>query len=360
MIAMGILLSFFLLLKQALIKKTYGVYVLKAPTKEMVSLPYVDGFFLRLRWASVEPKEGEYVWREIDTALELVKTTNKRLSLGIKPGVDTPDWVYAAGAKGFTFKDHMPYRKQTFCTQQTIPIPWDSVYLEKWKKFITAFGQRYGKNPYISHVKITGVNTMTLETILPRSRGEVVTSPLSGTSCVLQDDVVNWQKEGYTRVRMEKAWKSIADTFYKAFSGKQIALMDARFPPIDDVGGIIKGKDDPVLAQRLVEYAAMTYGKSFILQNNGLSAYWVSPFVSKYAKWIATGYQMLWFVTNDSTGRMNKKVYPYDPYEVLLKAIQLGKSAGAQFVEIYEQDITNQALTDVIIEAHKLYKGNAK
>ena len=63
---------------------------------------------LRVDWAQLEPREGEFDWSQIDRFLEAWAKIGKVVNLGVmcanthttNPlGYATPDWVFAAGAK---------------------------------------------------------------------------------------------------------------------------------------------------------------------------------------------------------------------------------------------------------------------
>jgi PKD repeat protein len=69
------------------------------------------------------------------------------------------------------------------------------------------------------------------------------------------------------------------------------------------------------------------------------------------ANQVTTGYQMLWRVTNESTGRMNNYVTPFDPSAVLQAAVDKGLAANARFLEIYQLDILNADLQGVLANA---------
>lgn len=97
-------------------------------------------FYVRAPWSFFEPEEGEYAWNDensnyyklIDHAL------NNDLKLAFRVYVDsqdsytqaTPEYVKNAGAKG-VIKDHWT------------PYVNDKVFLEKFTKFIEAFGAEY-------------------------------------------------------------------------------------------------------------------------------------------------------------------------------------------------------------------------
>jgi hypothetical protein len=106
------------------------------------------------------------------------------------------------------------------------------------------------------------------------------------------------------------------------------------------------------LVEKLINKGIAHYGAPrYVVQNNGLSDFWVSPQVMRAAGQVDTGYQMLWFVTDDSTYRMNHGI-PIDPATELQTAADNGVAAGARFLEIYYADIVNPDLQDVIATAH--------
>src|SRR4029077_15947243 len=63
--------------------------------------------------------------------------------------------------------------------------------------------------------------------------------------------------------------------------------------------------------------------------------------------------QMLWFVSGDTTYRMNSGI-PGDPQSILLQAITIGTHYGTQFQEIYEADLKDPTLSAVIDTANTL------
>jgi hypothetical protein len=326
-----------------------GIYSLGIPDapipQAILANPSVDGVALRATWDHIETADGVFDWSYLDSQVSAATAAGKKISLSIAAGIDTPAWVYQAGAASFTFID------KSSPTPQTIPVPWDPVFLAKWQDFVQALGDRYGANPNVVSVKITGINSTTEETMLPRSTGESATN--GTTTWTTTNDVANWQKAGYTRQKVEDAWLTIADSFAQAFPQSKIALVMVpnAFPPLDDSGKLISGSGDNQLVSDLISQGIARYGDQFIVQNNGLSDFWVSGQVASVASQVTTGYQMLWRVTSDSTGRMNGYVTPFDPHAVLQTAVDLGLQAHAEFLEIYQMDILNAGLADVLADA---------
>ena len=330
---------------------TLGVYELLTSNQDIsrdrnLNNPYVDGFALRYTWNFLEPVRGQYNWSFVDRQINSIPA-GKSFSLSVTAGfgtdhdgtfnVGTPAWVYQAGARPFTFTD-----PKTGSPAQ-IPLPWDPVFQSVWTDFIGALGAHYSNNPRPSHVKITGVNTDTAETTLPPP-------PAS--------DLKEWGEVGYTRAGMETAWEGIANAFHTAFPNQPIAFIanPGGFPTLDSQGNVI-GHDSKIIDD-LINYGAQTYHSNFIVQNNGLSDFWVYSKVATAPAGVIRGYQMLWFVTNDTTDKMNNGT-PINPATELQNAVNLGVQNGAQFLEIYQDDIHNPALQGVVASAQAQLHGSA-
>jgi hypothetical protein len=312
--------------------------------------PNVDGVALRASWAAVEPSEGSFNFSELDGQVSAAGSAHKSVSLSVTAGIETPSWVYEDGAGAFTTVVDAKYSPQ-FCSTSQIPIPWDPVFLAKWTAFIQALGTHYSGNAAISKVHITGVNFHTEETGLPAETGGVVTG-LDGSPCQTNNDVQEWQQLGYTGNLVKNAWMQMTQALSAAFPGAKIIPMvhPGAFPPIDDSGQ--PDSSGAQLQRELLSAGLQAFGAQFGAQNNGLSQFFVDPEVSSLAPGTTTGYQMLWFVTNDSTCRMNKGNAPCDPHQDLAGAIAAAVGAGATYLEIYKVDILNPALADVIAQAH--------
>jgi PKD repeat protein len=293
----------------------------------------VDGVLLRTEWNVVEPTAGTYNWSYLDGQVAAAAASGKKVSLVVKPGANTPTWVYAGGAVSFSYTDPKSG------LPAAMPLPWDPVFLADWTQFIQALGVRYGSWAALTQVKVTGINMSSEETNLPNT----------------STDTTDWQAAGYTRVKVENAWQTIADAYSQAFPEVKIALIVVpnAFPPIDDNGNIFysSGGGDPALSNYLINLGISRYGQQFIVQNNGLSDYWISSQVIGAASQVTTGYQMLYWVTNDNTYRMDSGT-PIDIATELQNAVTSGVNGGALFLEIYQTDILNSYLAGVIANAH--------
>jgi hypothetical protein len=313
----------------------YGVYSLtpvgKPVDAAILSNPLVTGVTVRGTWPDVEVTEGVYDWSYFDKQINRVRNAGKVVLLRITSGgKNTPQWVFDAGVQTFSFDD--PQSGETL----TIPVFWDPIFLQKKKNFIAAMGQRYAANPKIVLVSTSCANATTDDWVVPSTAV----------------DIQNWQAVGYTSTVLINACQGIIDATLAAFPN-QHALMA--------IGRSQAGLDPDVdyVAEQILNYTQINYPTSFVAQKNSLSARTYDPSVASqlhgwkvlynYRPMVAG--QMLWYVTDDPTCRMNGKIKPCDPVEVLQQAVTIGAHYEMLYQEIYQKDILNPELADVISEA---------
>ena len=121
-------------------------------TKDFVGVGYN-----RFCWNDIEPREGQYDWKEIDDFIRRFKQYGKKTAFGVmnvSTGIGhpyvTPKWVFDAGAVPLAVKDD-----STPTGKQIIPKTWDApVFLRKFKAFVRALGKRYDGHPDIAFIDI--------------------------------------------------------------------------------------------------------------------------------------------------------------------------------------------------------------
>jgi hypothetical protein len=329
-----------------------GVYALIQNLKPIPSAiltnPNIDGVSLYLAWCNVERTNGVYDWSYLDAQISAARAAGKKVSLSLMAGVWTPNWVYSLGAVQFTYVGDRPDS-----STRTIPMPWDSIYLREYTTFLKDLGARYGSNPAITDIKVTGVNAYTQETGLPDSTGQQVT--WNGQTWTTTNDVRKWQNMGYTSTKVLNAYLRIAAAMAQAFPTKSLTgiFYPGGFPPIDANGNLIAGQTgNDQLMYDMINQMESLYGSRFVLQNDGLSSTWMWPKLTTQPSYVKTGAQMTWSVTNDPAGRMNGWVPGYDPATVLQDTVNDALAGGLDFLEIYLDDLQNPALNSVIASAH--------
>lgn len=319
-----------------------GIYALTTPNPTISQIPtavltnpYVNGIALRVGWSTLEPGLRSYQWTDIDSVLALAASHGKTVTISVEAGIQAPTWLYSQGAESYKFMWDVAFGPAE-CTVARIPIPWDSVFQARWAEFVAAFGSRYGSNPRITFVKLTGLNSKTEETFLPNAAPG---QPVDGGRCRTMNDVQNWLNAGYTRTKVENAWLAIANEFDRAFPNREFAamLVPGGFPPIDGGGNLIASAAcDYQVTDDILSDGIKDYGRGvFAAQNNGLSNTWIWLYLMSDASVVDTGYQM--------TAPMGSK---------LGQAIQLALKGSADYLEIYPADLSDPSLQSVVKQAH--------
>jgi hypothetical protein len=130
---------------------------------DLLEFPGMDHLYIRLAWAYLEPKEGQYDWALIDRMIE--KWTANGLGIAfriscketstdrIEQQFATPRWVMEAGAKGGYYRMGKPVGPEG---------PWevdyaDPIFLAKLDKFLATFAARYDGKPWLRYMDIGSI-----------------------------------------------------------------------------------------------------------------------------------------------------------------------------------------------------------
>ncbi len=234
-----------------------GIYVLipfekrKDNMDAVLNNPDVSGICIAAEWRELEPEEGKYDFSLIDSVLRKAAAKNKTVSLRVLPGISTPEWVYRKGAKRFEFTDRNPNhgdlagrRISTYQKALSMPVPWDTVFLSCWEKFVAAYGSHYRMTGNIAMIHITGPTRHSAEMHLPKE----------------PEDKKNWIAIGYSPQKMIGAWKRCIAAYASAFPQTPVVL---------NLSPVIF--NDEVM-ETVVRYGYEKYGQRFFMQNNILLA----------------------------------------------------------------------------------------
>ena len=129
-----------------------------APSDPLDDFPGISTVYFRLAWSYVEPEEGRFDWSIVDSPAQRWIARGKKIALRFSasegdPGVGTPPWVRAAGAKGYCFE----------AGKGVVPeapgLPWepdfdDPVFLGKVDRFLAAAAARYDGDPNLAFVDV--------------------------------------------------------------------------------------------------------------------------------------------------------------------------------------------------------------
>lgn len=191
----------------------------------LLSNSRTNGISATIPWGTLEPGEEKYDWTSVDNLLKQCQEHNKTLILrvstaGIDPGAtadkaasDTPEWVFAAGAKSVKYIDKEG-------KAHLMPLFWDQTYLAAFSNFISEMGSRYDKNPLLHSVGITGGGFLGGTSLVPTtlsSKGDKNADAEKGFTTASQIETHLRKKEGVTQKQIIDHWKYVADLFPQAF-----------------------------------------------------------------------------------------------------------------------------------------------
>jgi hypothetical protein len=130
---------------------------------DLLDFPGMDHLYIRLAWAYLEPKEGQFDWAVIDRIIG--KWTAHGLGIAfriscketstdrIEQQFATPRWVMEAGAQGGYYR----MGKATGPEGPWEPAFDDPVFLAKLDRFLAAFAARYDGKPWLRYVDIGSI-----------------------------------------------------------------------------------------------------------------------------------------------------------------------------------------------------------
>jgi hypothetical protein len=271
--------------------------------------PYVDGFRLRECWNVIEPQEGTYNWTTIDQAVSLGSQYGKKIGVSVSAGIYTPQWVYDSGATQYDLVDG---------SGNAMPLPWEAVFQNKWRDFITAFGARYDANPNLAYVCPTGFMQVTVMYFSQTTQDETNLTALAVLA-------------GYDT--LEDAYVPAAETI--------IAAHTAAFPTtaviLNPVQPFVVGGQDAVDTIR--DFGFATYPGQFGTMYPQAATPPPHPSPSPPTNY-PNGSQMLCVASNTDFLYLPPAPSPPPPAPIPLQdALEYAVTLDHQYVEIYGNDI---------------------
>ena len=112
--------------------------------KRVKALDYASACYIRTSWAKLNPSNGVYAWRDPNSALgKVIKGAEARgLPIAFRVNVDgrdqglnTPQFVFDAGAKYYLENSSFPLRRT--------PYPQDAIFKQHYAKFIEEFAKDF-------------------------------------------------------------------------------------------------------------------------------------------------------------------------------------------------------------------------
>ena len=312
------------------LKTARGVFIVTGHNNAIQPATYtnsaVDGIVIRTFWSNVQPAPDRFDWSFIDSQVQAASTSGKKVILAVLPGAFTPQWALQGVQSAQFVIDYGFMQGSTV----TLPMPWDTTYLNRWLAFVQVMGQRYDSNPVVVNIPAVGPTSISEEMSLPNDSAALT----------------KWKQLGYTLEKYESAWQQTLAAYVQSFPTTQISLTFYPGLKIPDASAETATRVD------VANFAFTNYGQHVSFQENGLSARKDTPalgydLVQQYSSKTTVGFEMGTSATEkpDQMGGTTAE-------SALQASINLGLKANIKFLEIYEKDALNPALQPILAQTH--------
>jgi Beta-galactosidase len=199
----------------------------------------LSGVCLHVDWKQVEKEPGKPDFSAIDKFVAVLHAIGMKYQLCLKPGANTPAFVYAQGAQ--SFQTHIANRhRASFGQPVVIPVPWDPIYERDFSALIAQLGKRYAGDPLCVSVVLTCANFLSAEMHLPKS----------------VEDRAKWKALGNYEEKLLAVYMRYTDEWATAFPRQEISLHLSKVLDLT-----------PRFCERVIDYGLGKYPARFSIQN---------------------------------------------------------------------------------------------
>lgn len=165
--------------------------------KKVKAIDYASACYLRTSWASLNPSDGVYTWRDNNTQIgRLIQgALNRGLPIAFRivvdgrdQGMNTPQFVFDAGAQSYLENANYPTR--------VTPIPQDPIFKQYYAKFIEELAKDFNDSHKCAFIDAYGFGKWgEAHNVIYENIGENV----SENTEKLKEEVFEWVTDLYTR-----------------------------------------------------------------------------------------------------------------------------------------------------------------
>jgi len=308
------------------------------PTLNAYTNPNTSGVTFRTSWADVEPEGGKFDFSKIDVVFAEAEKNGKWVELILIPGFGTPPWAVQGVQSAMFVVGYGPGAG----TSLPLPVPWDRTYLSRWFAFLKVIGDRYAGRATFRKIAAAGPTSVSAEMSLPDS----------------VSDIAQWTQFGYTSEKYLESWRQTFRAYSTTFPHQYFSLALHQGLPIPRPNQRAYVRDQVISL-------GLQYPSRFALQTDGLNgnradATFGYRAVRDHSGQLVTGFMM----TTAATLRPQIMGPSSDPVEDLRLSIKTGLVPNDQgqvikYLEIYEPDIINPAMQQVLHDAQQQLLKNA-
>ena len=280
--------------------------------------PDLSGVCLNFAWKSIEQQKGKPDFSALDKAIDVLRKQNLKYQLCLKPGANTPDFVYDDGAQAFPTQVTNPHRANAGAAIR-IPVPWDPTYQRDFANTIHLLGQRYATDPLCVGVVLTCANFLSAEMHLPKR-------PV---------DLARWASLGHYEQELLAVYKKFTGEWAQAFPRQEISLHLSKVLDLP-----------PAFCAEIIDNGLKEYPDRFTIQNCQLTGRkedignMTYQLVQKYRDRAHHGFQSVAGLT-----RQNERMG-----SVEMAALNV-VHAGGEYWELWHGDGINPATTAAVAQA---------
>jgi hypothetical protein len=306
---------------------------------QAVSNPFMSGVAYQIAWNKIEPAEGQFDWSKLDALFAAAEQSKKWVHLLIFPGFHSPEWAL------------QDVKTESFSVQygpghgdlESLPMPWDRVYLGRWFEFLQKVGDRSGNSPAFVMVAAAGPTSVSAEMTLPEKPA----------------DLKIWRSDGYTPQKYIDAYRIVFQKYASIFPNQFVSLSLGDALIINDLGRI-DVRERKRTRQMIIDQGVALFGRRFVLQNSDLHAgpdqHPATAFVIGYSGKMITGLEERCSAEKGSAAMGADG----DPPLALRKSIALGTSPNdsgqhVNYIELYEPDVIADEMQPVLRYAASLF-----
>jgi hypothetical protein len=328
----------------------YGIWPVDRPlSNEILANEALEGIFLTGggKWSVVEPVEDVYDFSLYDERLSEAAQFGKRIVLALPHNAKAaPDWLRDQVTQFATIKDG--------CNETAFPVFWDEAYRQERLELIREFGRRYAENEHVVAVTASFAGTKTGDWNLNFSKGEC--------NGVRYDNGQQWLDAGYSTALMLEIGKEVVAATAQAFPNQALKISLGVSPV--DTAGVTKY----TLADSIASFGSDRYPERFYVQMSNLNlnspraddpdVAGATPSSRRYLQKILADHApfMGWQLVDSATQpgsrcRLGGGISPCPPAEQLMNdVLDIALTYQPHFIEIWQVDATNPALTDLLKE----------
>ena len=301
--------------------------------------PNISGVVVRFNWDDLEVSPGNFDWAFIDGEISKAAQHGKKVSL--QP-LGTPHWLDSIGARQYHYLEKNSM-SPSFGKVVSKTLPWDSIYLARYKALLQNLAVKYAANPIVTYVNAIGG-------AISRGLPDTVI-----TDTVMMTKQPFWTAFLYDADTLGKLMNQVTDVYMALFPSTPLwCSMD--YVSFETSAS---GRPRNYLASLVANYGVTSYPDRFGVWREDIAACNPPLPINVGNQWYVlqqnrcrSGAQMLWNV-QDGPARMNQcGVAPNTKSFVLDSAVKKAISLGMDYLEIYGADIVDPSLSNSISQAN--------